>query len=146
MKNRVLIIAAALILSACSGGFAPKLGWLSPMQKPSALQSLGTGGQSVASFDTTSPAQRANAVSPAPAGRVLGSVSVALGSPAEQGFWLKSNLTSAPANGRATLASGAGVNVTLLPTAGPAQLSLSAYRALELGLTDLPQVQVSVLP
>jgi hypothetical protein len=146
MKNIFLLLAATMLLSACFGRPALNWGWLTPNQKPSAVQSLGTGGQSAASLDRTSAEQRAIAASAAPAGRVLGIVSVGLGSPAETGFWLKTNLVSAPANGRAMLASGAGVNLTLLPSTGPAQLSLSAYRALGLGLTDLPQVQISVFP
>jgi hypothetical protein len=117
------------------------------------LQSLGTGGQSAAVFDSASAAQREAAIAqPSPAlgadvaGRPLGAVTVALGSPAETGFWLKSSLVSAPTKGRAVLASGAGINVDLLPSAVPAQMSLSAYRALGLGLTDLPQVQIVALP
>lgn len=79
-------------------------------------------------------------------GQLLGVVDVALGSPAEQGLWLKSALVTAPVLGRAVLPSGQGVNVTLLPSTGGATLSLSAYRALGLNLTDLPRLQVLALP
>lgn len=163
MKYIALILILILPLSACVGTWKPSLGkpnsgkplfgWLTPTQKPSALQSLGTGGQSAAVFDSASAAQRAAAVAPPSTGlgadvaaRPLGGVTVALGSPAETGFWLKSSLVAAPTKGRAVLANGAGVNVDLLPSTAPAQMSLSAYRTLGLGLTDLPQVQVLALP
>jgi hypothetical protein len=163
MKYIALILTLTLPLSACVGTWKPNsgkansgkplFGWLTPTQKPSALQSLGTGGQSAAVFDSASAAQRAEATAQPSsalgadaAGRPLGAVTVALGSPAETGFWLKSNLVSAPAKGRAVLENGAGVNVDLLPSTAPAQMSLSAYRTLGLGLTDLPQMQVLALP
>ncbi len=117
-----------------------------PRPEDSSLRALTTGGQNAAALDTDSAAQKAAAVAAPNAGQVLGTVTVALGSPAQQGLWLKSNLVAAPTQGRAVLANGAGVNVDLLPTDGGATLSFSAYRALGLGLTDLPQVQVLALP
>ncbi len=74
--------------------------------------------------------------------RNLGSVVVALGSPAEQGFWLKSGLVIAPSKGRVVTAAGKSVNVDLQPATGPALLSLAAYRELGLSLTDLPSLTV----
>jgi hypothetical protein len=44
--------------------------------------------------------------------------------------------------GRVVTASGASANVDLLPGDGAASLSLSAFRALGLGLTDLPEVTI----
>ena len=76
----------------------------------------------------------------------MGAVVVALGSPAEQGFWLRSALVTAPAKGRVVTAAGKTVNVDLQPGTGAALLSLAAYRALGLGLTDLPEVQVFANP
>lgn len=148
MKNPILLgLMAILLLPACSGTGRQSLGWLAPKPQSSALQSLASGGQSAAQFDTATPSQRAAAIGPAAAtSAVLGTVSVALGAPSEAGFWVKTALVSAPTPGRATLESGAGVAVTLLPSAGPAQMSLSAYRALGLGLTDLPTVQLARLP
>lgn len=100
-------------------------------------------GQSAAALDRTTDAEKARATAtPAAAGRPLGQVTVALGSPAEQGFWLKTALVKAPGKGRVTIASGASVAVDLIPAAGGALLSLSAYRALGLALTDLPTVTV----
>ena len=119
-----------------------------PRPEDSSLRALTTGGQSVAALDTVTEAQKAAAVAAPDSGQVLGIVTVALGSPAQQGLWLKSNLVAAPSKGRAVLANGSGVNVDLLPAGagGGATLSFSAYRALGLGLTDLPQVQVLALP
>lgn len=109
----------------------------------SAIAPLG-GAQSAAALDQTSDAEKAAAVAAPAAGAEtdLGSVVVALGSPAEQGFWLRSALVTAPGKGRVVTAGGASVNVDLQPGTGAALLSLAAYRALGLGLTDLPKVTV----
>ena len=102
------------------------------------------GAQSAAALDQTTQAEKAKATATPAAGtgRELGSVVVALGGPAEQGFWLRSTLVSAPATGRVLTAAGKSVNVDLQPGTGAALLSLAAYRALGLGLTDLPKVTV----
>jgi hypothetical protein len=150
MKRIVLALCLILPLSACAGAWSKTKSWFNPRPEESGLLALITGGQSAAALDAVSDAQKAAAVAApveAPnAGQVLGVVSVALGSPAEQGLWLKSNLVAAPSQGRAVLANGAGVNVDLLPSTGGATLSFSAYRALGLALTDLPEVQVLSLP
>lgn len=106
------------------------------------LPAMGAG-QSAAALDQTSAAEKAAAKAPVAGGeRVLGKTVVALGSPAEQGFWIKSALIVAPAKGRVVTASGASVNVDLLPGTGGGLLSLAAFRALGLGLTDLPEVTI----
>ena len=106
------------------------------------LPSMGVG-QTAAALDGSTAAQKAAAVAaPDAAGRVLGTVVVALGSPAEQGFWLKTALVVSPAKGRVVTADGAAVAVDLLPGTGAALLSLAAFRALGLALTDLPEVTV----
>lgn len=109
----------------------------------SATAPLG-GAQSAAALDQTTDAEKAAATAAPSAGaeRELGRVVVALGSPAEQGFWLKSALVAAPGKGRVVTAGGKSVNVDLQPGTGAALLSLAAYRALGLGLTDLPELQV----
>lgn len=100
-------------------------------------------GKSAAALDKSTAEEKAAAVAPVAAGaQALGKVVVALGSPAEQGFWLKSALVSAPAKGRVETAAGATVNVDLMPGKGAALLSLAAFRALGLGLTDLPEVTI----
>lgn len=101
-------------------------------------------GRSAAALDQTTAADKAEALAaPAAAGeRVLGKVAVSLGSPVEQGFWLRSPLVAAPGKGRVETVGGQSVAVDLLPGASGAQLSLAAYRALGLSLTDLPEVTV----
>jgi hypothetical protein len=146
MKHAVLAFALILPLSGCAGLWAKTKTAIAPRPAQSSLQKMTTGGQSAAALDQTSAAQKAAATAAPAGGQVLGIVTVALGSPAEAGLWLKSALVSAPAKGRAVLPNGKGVNVDLLPGSGGASLSLSAYRALGLGLTDLPQVQVLALP
>lgn len=101
-------------------------------------------GATAASLDTTTDAQKAAALAaPAtPGARALGEVAVSLGSPAEPGIWLRSALVTEPGKGRVVTQDGSSVAVDLLPGQGAAQLSLAAYVALGLQLTDLPQVTV----
>lgn len=109
------------------------------------LPALGAG-QSASSLDQTTEADKAAALAQpeAAAGRELGRVVVALGSPAEPGFWLKSALIAVPGKGRVVAASGVSVAVDLMPGTGAALLSLAAFRALGFSLTDLPEVTVFV--
>lgn len=102
------------------------------------------GARSADAFDRSTEAERAAARATPAEGRELGKVVVSLGSPAEQGFWLRSALVAAPGPGVVRLAADRSVNVDLrpVPVGGAAQLSLAAYRALGLGLTDLPEVTV----
>jgi uncharacterized protein YceK len=104
------------------------------------------GAQSAEALDQTTEAERAAATA-APAAateRELGRVVVGLGPVTEQGFWLKSTLVTEPAKGRVVTAAGTSVAVDLLPSDGGATLSLAAFRALELSLTELPEVVVYV--
>ena len=109
----------------------------------SAASPLG-GAQSAAALDQTTDAELAIATAPPVKGgeQDLGAVVVALGSPAEQGFWLRSALVTAPAKGRVVTAAGKSVAVDLQPGTGAALLSLAAFRALGLSLTDLPELRV----
>jgi hypothetical protein len=102
------------------------------------------GASSAEALDTTTPEQRAAALAaPAPAAdAALGKVVVALGKVTEPGFWLRSPLVNAARPGTVVTAAGASVQVDLLPGEGAAQMSLAAFRALGLGLTDLPEVTV----
>ena len=101
------------------------------------------GARTAAALDTTTAAEKAAARAAPAEGAVLGKVVVSLGNPVEQGFWLRSALVQGPRPGVVRLASGATVQVDLLPLAGGGpQMSLAAYRALGLGLTDLPEVTV----
>ncbi|MGQ0564162.1 MAG: hypothetical protein ACT4OK_03700 [Gemmobacter sp.] len=103
------------------------------------------GATTAAALDTTTEADKAAALAPppAPAGeRSLGTTAVALGNPAEPGFWLRSSLVTAPGAGRVAVAGGASIAVDLIPGTGSAQLSLPAFRALNLPLTALPEVTI----
>lgn len=147
MRSHLLLAPLlALSLSGC-GLFQPHVPNSAPgtdkAPPPATAPVLGEG-QSPASLDQTSAADAAAAkAAPTVAGRPLGNVSVALGSPTEQGFWLKTPLVAAPGKGRVTLASGKSVAVDLQPGQGGSLLSLAAYRALGLALTELPQVTVA---
>ena len=66
----------------------------------------------------------------------------ALGSPVEQGIWLSSALVKDKAQGRIMTAAGKSLAVELRPGTGGALLSLAAFQALGLSLTELPQVTV----
>jgi hypothetical protein len=145
--TRFAPLALILMLAGCAQLFppaAPAPGGPAPVSPTAPAPAVLGQGQTAAALDRTTEAERAAAVAvPAAAGaRDLGRVTVALGSPAEQGFWLKSGLVTAPGRGRVELASGASVAVDLLPGSGGGLLSLAAYRALGLGLTDLPEVRV----
>ena len=149
-----VLILGLWSLSAC--GLADRMMGRSPegigaaaVAEPVSVGSLSAtaplgGAQSADALDQTSDAEKAAALAAPAAGAEtdLGSVVVALGSPAEQGFWLRSALVAAPGRGRVVTTAGASVNVDLQPGTGAALLSLAAYRALGLGLTDLPEVKV----
>lgn len=151
MPKSALAAALALSLAGC-GLFPPRVPDSGPdiaLPRPPAtepVQKAGpvpVSGQSAARLDSASEADRAAATAaPAKAGRELGKATVSLGSPADQGFWLKTSLVTVPARGRVVLANGKSVAVDLVPVAGAAVLSFSAYRALGLALTDLPLVTV----
>lgn len=102
------------------------------------------GARTAEALDTTTPEQRAAATAaPAPAAQSgLGKVSVSLGDPTAAGFWLKSALVKTTGSGLVKTAGGQTVQVELQPGEGAAQLSLAAFRALGLSLTDLPEVEV----
>lgn len=149
MKHLILLFAGAALFSGCgvldSVGLrskAPDGQVVAPPADPAVLPALGAG-QTAATLDTSTDAEKAAATAAPVAGaRELGKTSVALGSPAEQGFWLKTPLVSAAGKGKVVTASGASVAVDLQPGSGGSLLSLSAYRALGLALTDLPEVAV----
>lgn len=146
-----------VFLTACNGLLRQGDDWvaspsptITPQGRPDAAAAAGPvrvlapqGARTAAALDRTTAAEKAAARS-APAGGVeLGRLVVSLGNPVEQGFWLRSNLVTAARPGTVRLAGGAMVQVELLPTGdGGPQLSLAAYRALGLGLTDLPEVVV----
>lgn len=119
-----------------------------PQARPGDTPRPPPGARTAEAFDTTTAAQRAAAVQAAPtAGAVLGQTVASLGNPAEPGFWLRTGLVQTVTPGRVSAGSGAGVAVELRPSGNPAgggsQLSLAAFRALNLSLTDLHRLEVS---
>ena len=144
MMKHAVILGGLAGLTGC--GLVDRLRAPTPVvavAEPVALPVLGVG-QTAAALDATTDAQKAAAVAIPVAGSDvdLGLMVVALGSPAEQGFWLKSAKVAVPGKGRVVTADGRSVAVDLQPGTGGALLSLAAFRALGLGLTDLPEVRV----
>jgi hypothetical protein len=149
MMRSYAVVLVGLVLSGCAL-FRPEAAPVAAPAAPAVAAPppnpgvLGAAGQSADALDQSSADDIAAATAaPEPAGeRELGKVVVALGSPAEQGFWIKTALAAAPGKGRVVTASGASVNVDLIPGTGGALLSLAAFRQLGLPLTDLPEVTV----
>lgn len=154
-------VILVLFVSACSGGGLFNRGpkpdpkpVLLP-EKPTAQQlpgagskpGIGTAGVSADALDKASEAEKKAATqgaSIAPS-RSLGKTTVSLGDPAQSGFWLKTGLVKSTTEGRVESASGKSVNVTLIPISGAdagSRMSISALRALGIGLTDLATVTV----
>ncbi len=106
--------------------------------------------QTAEEFDTTSAAERAEAVAEAgPAGgeRDLGTTLASLGAVGEPGIWLKTPLVSEPGRGRVEYPEkGTKVAVELIPIQGEpgsgSRISLAAMRLLEADLTSLPELRV----
>ena len=154
MKQIVLIPLLALTLSGCAlfqkdGGRSGVTGPVDPQPATEfapAVATTGLGAQAVSAeaLDTTTAEEKAAALAaPAKGGeRELGRVVVALGSPAEQGIWLSSSLVKEKAPGRIMTAAGKSLAVELRPGTGGALLSLAAFQALGLSLTELPEVTV----
>lgn len=156
MRRSLVLTVALLSLSACAefdalntalGGGAPPPTVSRPA--PATAQPIpAAGARSAETLDQSTPQARAAATRTGAAGPVLGKTVATLGSPAEQGFWLKTPLVSDRGPGQVrNPATGKSVAVTLIPIDGPAtagsRLSLSAMRALEVGLTDLVTVDVT---
>jgi hypothetical protein len=156
MKRAIpLFLALAVLVSGCGNGLKPGLFGRTPAppatepDEPVLTPELSAppppaGAVTVEALDTTTEAQRAAATAtPAPEGdAALGKVVVSLGDVTQAGFWLRSPLVAAARPGLVKTAGGQTVQVDLLPGEGAAQLSLAAFRALGLGLTDLPEVTV----
>jgi hypothetical protein len=157
MKHRFALIIPAMLLAGCanmpfsktnSAAMEPVAAIeMQPQSRPNSVgvKAPPSGARTVGALDTTTAAQKAAALAaPAkPAGETaLGKTAVALGNVTEPGFWLRSSLVKTGGAGRVVTASGASIAVDLIPGAGAAQLSLAAFRALNLPLTDLPEVTI----
>jgi hypothetical protein len=105
---------------------------------------LGAGSVNATALDTTTAREKAAALAQPASGneRALGSAIVALGPPAQTGLWLSSPLVTAVTRGRVVTASGQSLALELRPGTGAALLSLAAFQALKLPLTELPEVTV----
>lgn len=157
MRQTLLSLALAVFVSGCAL-FSPAGRDSRPasITGPSAAQpatdfapvaasaALGASAVSATDLDSTTTAEKTAALAaPAEGGeRKLGSTVVALGPPAEQGFWLSSMLVTEVTKGRVVAGPGQSLAVELRPGTGAALLSLAAYQALGLNLTDLPEVTV----
>lgn len=156
MKHHVLCLTLLLALPGCAflspGGSTasgPITGPSGPQPAAEAASSAATsalGAQAVRVevLDTTTADEKAAALAaPAASGeRELGRVVVALGPPGEQGLWLRTTLVSTAMQGRVETAAGKSLTLELRPGSGGALLSLAAFVALGLNLTDLPEVRV----
>jgi hypothetical protein len=153
MKNLILLSLVALSLSGCAllqrkaevAAPAPTASDLAteiavPVETTS-LETLGQG-QDVAALDTTSDAEKTAALAaPASAeGGVLGSQVVALGSPADPGLWVQTSLVTSVTMGSVKAPNGQTLAVELRPGTGAALMSLAAYQALGIALTELPEL------
>jgi hypothetical protein len=154
MSGRIFTPALApfLLLAACAGGLSgverPGVTDAAPETLDPAMSAPPppVGAVTAEALDTTTEEQRAAAMAaPVAAERELGRVAVSLGTATDPGFWLRSTLVEVQTPGRVVTASGGTLQVELLPGDGAAQLSLSAFRALDLSLTALPEVTVFAL-
>ena len=155
MRQLVFIPVLALALSGCAlfqkdGGRTGVTGPAAPQPATEFAPAVSTSvlgttqAASASALDKTTAAEKAAALAASAAGgeRELGRVVVALGPPAEQGIWLSSALVKDKAQGRIVTAAGTSLAVELRPGTGGALLSLAAFQALGLSLTELPQVTV----
>ena len=156
MRQLVFIPVFALALSGCAllqkaaGVPGSATGPAEPLPATEAAPAVSTEvlgttrAVSAEALDRTTAEEKATALaSPATGGeRALGKVVVALGPPAEQGIWLSSALVTAVGQGRIVTAAGKSLGVELRPGTGGALLSLAAFQALGVALTDLPEVTV----
>ena len=111
---------------------------------PAANAALGSRSQRPEELDTTTAADKETALAAVASTkeRRLGTAVVALGPPAETGIWLKTGYVTEVVQGRVETATGQSLAVELRPGTGAALLSLAAFQALGLPLTDLPELTV----
>lgn len=154
MRVAIAVLCGGVLLSGCAGGGWP---WqrdraadapvvAAPAAAPVAMPERRGGRLTPEGFDLTSQAERQAALA-AGGGVLLGRTVASLGAPQEQGFWLRTGLVTSERAGRVQVpGTQTSVKVTLRPSGGSAsagsQLSLAAYRALGLPLTDLPTIEV----
>lgn len=104
--------------------------------------------RTAAELDTTTEAQKAASRQAAAAtgGQALGTTIASLGDPTEPGLWLKTPLVGETRAGKIETAGGQSALVQLIPLDAPrgagSQMSIAAFQALGLTLTDLPTLTV----
>ncbi|CAN0602177.1 unnamed protein product [Ectocarpus sp. 12 AP-2014] len=145
--NYVFPFAALSLLGCGQLGLGPLMQQPEPVAPPTIAGDAPAppaAARTVEQFDTTTQEQRAAAAAPSSGGTSLGTVVATLGDPSQPGFWVETDLVSAPTVGRITLvAGGQSVEVELRPsTGGSARLSLAAMRLLEVPLTDLAEIEI----
>jgi hypothetical protein len=123
---------------------APGMDTRRPLARPGQRDvALGQAGQTPDELDTTTAAERAAAQSVTPTNEAaLGDTLASLGSPTEQGFWLRTGLVTRVQQGRVERMDGTGaIRVELRPSGAEpgagSQLSLAAFRAMGAPLTEL---------
>jgi hypothetical protein len=93
------------------------------------------------------PAPAVSEAEAAAAPGALGAVVASLGDPGRPGLWLETVLVKVPTKGKVALPDGTSVAVDLIPIEGAAgsggRLSVAAYKALGLKITELPVLTVS---
>jgi len=156
-KNLMVVAVMGLTLSACAPWLVRegnvKTADVKPEVRPEGLAKRAAaprrGANTVESFDTTTEAQRREAMgAPRDANALrLGKTIVSLGDPADPGFWLATPLVSAVTQGRLeNPKNGRSVAVELRPIAGAvsagSRLSLPGMRALAIALNELGEVVV----
>lgn len=150
MTRLLAPLFAVAFLSACGGlqnGLQNPLGQAEPVPAaPSDATVTAPEEASEPREESTILQRQDDTPNATPASGLLGETVAALGDPIEPGFWLKTPLVTAEQPGILERAGGATVQVTLLPLGGPAtggsQISLSAMRALDIGLTELITLKV----
>ncbi len=164
MKHGFLFVVSAVLLTGCAQGALvdkpraetelPEDAQTRPQARPAALNTQikrpPKAARTVEEFDTTTSAQREQAVAAAaqaPTSRPLGTSIASLGDPARPGFWLETPLVSDAGTGKVRYpANGKTVQVELIPIDGPktagSRISLAAMRLIEAPLTGLPEIEV----
>lgn len=147
MMTRFVLLTSFALLSACATLAPEKVTAPAPKGAESAKvvsrQVLGNRGYSAASLDSTSAEEKQAALAaPKSGGSLLGKSVVALGPPADAGLWVQSPLVKSKGQGRITAPNGKSLTLELRPSSGGALLSFSAYQALGIGLTELPEVSI----
>ncbi|WP_297768512.1 hypothetical protein [uncultured Roseovarius sp.] len=152
MRQTGFIIAVGMALGGCAQVervFAPQAAPEAGAEPPVAETPAPVRPNTPDALDTVTPQERAAARREAAtsAARDLGTTIASLGAPGEAGLWLKTPLVDVAGRGRVDYApSGQSVAVDLIPLAAErgagSQLSLAAFRAIEVPLTALPELRV----